>query len=169
MEMNTMPQAMPGQAPSGSKANKVKLVALIVLAVIILAAVATWALTGAKITGQVLGANTSGYQAVFLTNGQVYFGKLTNEGNWMQLTDIYYLQVTQNLQNTTTGDTTKDVTPSTTGTDQNSQSNIQLIKLGSELHGPQDNMYIEHDKIMFWENMKDDSKVVTAIKQYKSK
>ena len=109
-----------------------------------------------------------GYQAVFLTNGQVYFGKLSASGSWLELSDIYYLQVTQALQQASSTDQAKTVPPTGTA-DPNSQPNIQLIKLGSELHGPNDVMYIERDKVVFWENMKDDSKVMSAIKQYKSK
>jgi len=102
-----------------------------------------------------------GYQAVFLSNGQVYFGKISSLGDkWITMKDIYYLQVTQPLQQTGT-DAAKTPAPA------QQSSNIQLIKLGSELHGPQDMMYIERDKILFWENMKDDSKVVDAIKKYK--
>ncbi len=38
---------------------------------------------------------SSGYQAVFLTNGQVYFGKLSSTAaSYATLKDIYYLQVT---------------------------------------------------------------------------
>lgn len=101
---------------------------------------------------------TRDYQAVFLTNGQVYFGKLSQSRGWLKLTDIYYLQATQQLQPTGTEQDSQ--------TGQNSSSNIQLIKLGSELHGPEDVMYLEHDKILFWENMKEDSKVMQAIGQY---
>ncbi|OGE92987.1 MAG: hypothetical protein A3K08_02545 [Candidatus Doudnabacteria bacterium RIFCSPLOWO2_01_41_7] len=79
------------------------------------------------------------------------------EGDWMQLRDIYYLQVTQQLQ---PDPTSQDATAQT------QQKNIQLVKLGSELHGPQDVMNIDRDKILFWENMKDDSKVVEAIRKY---
>lgn len=96
---------------------------------------------------------TKGYQSVFLTNGQVYFGKLSVSGRFYKLTDIYYLQAPQDLQDQ------KGIA--------NPQQNIKLVKLGNELHGPQDQMYIERDKVLFWENMKDDSKVVTAIKQNK--
>src|ERR1700743_2242299 len=40
---------------------------------------------------------TSEYQAVFLTNGQVYFGKLANLNNkYVTITDVYYLQVQSN-------------------------------------------------------------------------
>src|SRR5690606_23717402 len=51
------------------------------------------------------GKNISDYSAVFLTNGQVYFGKIyTSNTRIVDLRDIYYLQVGQNLQNATTKD-----------------------------------------------------------------
>lgn len=97
-----------------------------------------------------------GYQAVFLDNGQVYFGKLGASGKWLKLSDIYYLQANQSLQQTSGG--TAD-----------GSQNIELVKLGGELHGPSDAMYIERDKILFWENLKDDSKVIDAIEQYQTR
>ena len=116
-----------------------------------------------------LAMNAKGYQAVFLTNGQVYFGKVSIIGQWIKLTDIYYLQVTQPLQQALTSEQAKNATPTAAGAAAGAvQSNIQLIKLGSELHGPTDVMYIEKDKVLFWENMKNDSKVVDAINKYSS-
>ena len=99
---------------------------------------------------------TKGYQAVFLTNGQVYFGNLSVSGKFYKLTDIYYLQLAQSQQ---------------TEQEQLKQTNQQpqLVKLGSELHGPEDAMYIARDKVLFWENMKNDSKVVDAINKSKAK
>jgi len=41
-----------------------------------------------------------------------------------------------------------------------------LIKLGNEIHGPADSMIITKDHILFIEQLKDDSKVVRAIKEY---
>lgn len=94
------------------------------------------------------------YQAVFLTNGQVYFGKLYNEsGRYAVLRDIFYLQVTQPPQPLRAGET-----PPTS---------INLVKLGAELHGPNDEMRINRDHILFVEDMKSDSRVVQAIKQFK--
>jgi hypothetical protein len=109
--------------------------------------------------------SASGYQAVFLTNGQVYFGKLTRSGSWMVLRDIYYLQVTQPLQPAPASPGSEQ--PALPGDTRTAQPNIQLVKLGSELHGPQDEMYIPKDKILFWENLKDDSQVVKSINKYK--
>jgi len=101
--------------------------------------------------------NAEGYQAVFLDNGQVYFGKISASGRFIKLTDVYYLQATDLLQQAGSKISSSDP-----------NQKLQLIKLGSELHGPTDAMYIEKDKILFWENMKDDGKVVEAIKKYKS-
>jgi hypothetical protein len=89
------------------------------------------------------------YQAVFLDNGQVYFGKLeSGRGDFYSLTDVYYLQA------------------GAAGIDQT--VSIALTKLGQEAHGPEDRMEINVSHILFIEDMKNDSKVVQAIQQYKS-
>ncbi|MEK9186528.1 MAG: hypothetical protein AAB885_03005 [Patescibacteria group bacterium] len=94
------------------------------------------------------------YQAVFLSNNQVYFGKLANRsGQYATLTDIYYLQITQPLQ------------PEPRGAQP--VPNINLVKLGGELHGPTDKMDINRDHILFVEDLKGDSQVVGAIAAYK--
>lgn len=94
----------------------------------------------------------SRYQAVFLTNGQVYFGKIKEQRkDAIKLEDIYYLQVQQ------------DVQPAKEESDQQ----LSLAKLGKELHGPEDVMIISSDQVLFWENLKNDSQVVKAIKDAK--
>jgi len=167
MDTQFQPQ-VPMNQPAGSP-NKMKWIIIGLVALLVIVAAVWYFAAGSN--GKVLGASTSAnYQAVFLTNGQVYFGKIADRGDWIELSDIYYLQVTQNLQNASSGDAAKNATPNSTGSaDTNNQTNIQLVKLGSELHGPKDVMHIERDKVLFWEDMKDDSKVVAAIKQYKSK
>lgn len=101
----------------------------------------------------------SKYQAVFFTNGQVYFGKLhTFNKDHMKLKDIYYLQ-------TQAGTSSSDSeNPQRTATD---QKNVQLIKLGDEVHGPQDEMIISKDQLLFFENLKPEGKVAQSIDQYK--
>lgn len=104
------------------------------------------------------GVKANQYQSVFLTNGQVYFGHLTRGAkDDYKLSDIYYLQVNQALQSTKEKEQTTQ------------QPDISLIKLGSELHGPEDEMFFNREQVIFWENMKDDAKVVQAIKEYKTK
>lgn len=95
------------------------------------------------------------YQAVFLNNNQVYFGKIKSiNDKSIVLEDIYYLQVQQ------------DVQPEDKTQDKENQQ-LSLAKLGGELHGPEDNMYINTEQVLFWENLKDDGKVVQAIKSNK--
>ena len=91
------------------------------------------------------------WQSVFLTNDQVYFGHLKNYNrDYVVLKNIFYLRVAEPLQQ---------------GSPPQSPA-INLVKLGGELHGPQDIMYIPKDKIMFWENLKTDSQVVQAITNF---
>jgi len=95
------------------------------------------------------------YQAVFLDSqdGQVYFGKLAiyNDETYI-LSDIYYVRVENPIQ------------PQAEG----AQPNISLAKLGNELHGPEDTMFISRDKVLYWENLKNDGQVVTAITDFKA-
>lgn len=84
------------------------------------------------------------YQAVFLTSGSTYFGKVEPEGDdWLLLTEVYYLA--------SSGD-----------------SGTQLIKRGSEPQGPREPMIIPTGQVLFIENLRDDSDVVTAIRRFKS-
>lgn len=104
------------------------------------------------------------YQAVFLTNGQVYFGKLTEvDSTFYQLSDIFYLQVQQQVQPNGTEGT--DPTTATT-TPASGDAQTQLVKLGEELHGPQDAMQINRSQVQFWENLKSNGKVAEAIENY---
>lgn len=104
--------------------------------------------------------NSNSYYALFLTNGQVYFGHLSNiSDQYISLKNIYYLQLAQPLQSTDKKDTPalKD----------NSNQELALIKLGKELHGPKDAMQINRDQVLFYEELNDDSKVVQTIKSSK--
>jgi hypothetical protein len=104
------------------------------------------------------GRSISDYSAVFLTNGQVYFGKIEGMNNLeVDLRDIYYLQVNQQ-QTLQPGDANAD-----------NQPEISLVKLGNELHGPNDRMRISRSQVLFTESLKKDSKVVAAIEDYQSK
>ena len=96
---------------------------------------------------------TTGWQAVFLSNGQVYFGRITKQNEKvLVLADIYYLQVSQQIQ--------------PTEAEQEAQQNLSLVKLGNELHGPTDEMFINMNHVLFTEELKADSRVVDAIKRY---
>ena len=96
--------------------------------------------------------NSKEYQAVFLSNGQVYFGKITDLNNkYLVLKSVFYIE-----NNTSSSDAT-----------QTQNSNYTLRKLGTtELHAPQDKMVVNRDTVTFWENLKDSSQVVTKINEY---
>ena len=88
----------------------------------------------------------TGLYGVFLSSGQVYFGAITKEdGDRLVLNNIFYLQAQK------------------TGT----QSDAQLLKLGNELHGPEDYMEVNRSQILFIEKLKEDGKVAKAIREYK--
>lgn len=126
---------------------------VVVLAIVILAVGGWFAYNNMRPKSQAI--NTKDYQAVFLTNGQVYFGKLQNtEGRYLSLKSIYYLQVQQAVQPADASATAAD-------------GKTQLVKLGNELHGPEDSMQISHDQILFWENLVPGGKVSQAIASYK--
>ena len=148
--------AGPALHKPAAKKKSTKGIIGVVIASVVLVALLAWS-TIMVLGG--IGANASinkdEYQAVFLTNDQVYFGKLQNAtGDYLELTDIYYLQVDSEIQSGEEADAAA------------TDSNVQLIKLGNELHGPQDEMQISAQQVLFWENLKTDSRVSEAINNY---
>ncbi len=104
------------------------------------------------------------YQAVFLTNGQVYFGRIDfHDPSYIGLSDIYYLQVKPVLQQSEGNDNDN----TNTAKQQEQKTELSLVKLGNELHGPEDRMMINKDQVVFVEDLKNDSKVTDAITRYK--
>lgn len=133
------------------------LVNLIIIAVVVIVALyALSAYTSLNILGlDKQGSSSDGWKAVFLTNGQVYFGHTSNEtSDPVTLKDIYYLQVTQPLQQVEQGQNPAD------------EPQLSLVKLGNELHGPEDQMRINRAHILFVEDLREDGRVVEAIDAY---
>lgn len=91
----------------------------------------------------------SGYYAVFLTNGQAYFGTISQEDDKrMVMNNIYYIQKNPDGQ---------------------TQNDMTLLKLGNEVHSPEDMMEINKGQLMFVEKLKSDGKVMKAIQDFKQK
>ena len=156
MEQPQQYMAQPPVAPQKSGlANKmIAIVAVIVVILIGLFLVSKY--TNWNILNVNKGnASASGWQAVFLTNGQVYFGQITKSSEKsVVLEDVYYLQVAQSPQPAPEGAAAQ-------------ANNLSLVKLGNELHGPKDAMKINMSQVLFTEELKADSKVVDAIVRYK--
>lgn len=94
-------------------------------------------------------------QAVFLNGGQVYFGNITSINNkYVRLNNIYYLRVNQQVQ------------PEQEKNGQQPKQDISLVKLGCELHGPEDQMILNQEQVLFWENLKSDGQVTEAVKKF---
>jgi len=127
---------------------------LLIIAVIVIIAIAGYWVFKKPSSNSIVDATK--YQAVFLSNGQTYFGKVVDPNEkYIALTDVYYLVLKQPLQSqkNDTADQDQD----------RSKAEYTLIKLGKEMHGPT-SMSINKDQILFIENLADDSRVVSAIK-----
>jgi hypothetical protein len=125
-----------GEMPKRRRGKKI----VITLAVIVVILVGWWFVNG-----------LTQWKAVFLTNNQVYFGHFWGfpfEGT-ITLRDVYYLEFSESGQSL---DATQD------------QSQLKLVKLGNEIHGPTDEMVIPMSQVLFWETLRSDSAIVTTIK-----
>jgi len=154
--------AAPAPAPSAKKSGGLRnwnlmrfvQVALLFSATILIVAVVWFLALGGNTKSQSDYVDTGKLQAVFLNGGQVYFGKINNlNDKYLSMNGIYYLRVNQQVQ------------PNQSST---SSNDVSLVKLGCELHGPQDNMVINIDQVIFWENLKDDGQVAKAVKEYQT-
>jgi hypothetical protein len=135
---STPPTPLRPNSPKLSKKLAIITVALIGL---LLAGTLLWQ----KMNDHIMGNR---YQAVFLDNGQVYFGKLHGYyTNRPYLTDVYYFQAN-----------------SQAGSTQASGGSQLLVKLGQEIHAPEGKLILNKDAILFVENLTDKGNVVEAIK-----
>ncbi len=131
---------------------------IIAVIIVVILGAAGWFVVRSNEQTAGVAIDTTKYQAIFFTNGQIYFGKLhALDHEYMKLTEIYYLQPQSSAE-------ADAANPQKTTTDQN---NVQLIKLGDEIHGPQDEMIISKDQILFYENLKSDGKVSQSIEKFK--
>ncbi len=140
-----------GRAP---KSKRTLMLIGLAIAVIVLAG-ALWYFFGKS--GATSAIDGSKYQAVFFTNGQVYFGKLSSvNGDYMRLENVYY------LQNKTSAE---DETSPQSASAQDA-ADVELIKLGNEIHGPEDEMLVSKDQILFFENLKPKGTVSQTISNF---
>jgi hypothetical protein len=96
------------------------------------------------------------YQAVFMDNGQVFFGKLSNGGgDYPLLKEVYYIG--------------RQATPAVQASKDQASPEVKniLIKRGNEWHGP-DYMYINKQHIVVIEPVSPKSRVATLITEAKN-
>lgn len=89
--------------------------------------------------------DNSTYQLVKLSNDEVYFGKLSGLHSQYVTLDNAYLQAPDGSD------------------DDEENSNLTIVKISATVAKPEDTMYIAKDKIVYWENLQKDSKIMNAI------
>ena len=116
---------------------------IVVLALIVVGGATYWLMRGRQEVKM-----TTPYQAVLLTNGSAYFGRLEGLGTpFPVLRDVFYVQSSQDPQ-------TKQV------------SNV-LVKRGKEWHAPE-RMILNSNMIVLVEPVNPTSRVATLIAQAKN-
>jgi hypothetical protein len=87
------------------------------------------------------------FQAVFLTNGQTYFGRYYDRiGAYAKIEDVYYLQ-------------------QTAAADPNATPDTKIIRRGRELHAPSSRMLVPKSAVLFVEDLADTSPIAQFMKQ----
>lgn len=86
------------------------------------------------------------YQSVALMNGQLFFGRLEADGDYLALRDVFYIQTRQNP-------------------DTRAVANV-LVKRGAEPHQP-DRMLINRQQVLLVEPVKADSQIARLIAEQK--
>jgi flagellar basal body-associated protein FliL len=128
------------ETPTKIQKGLLKIGLIVVLALIVVGGATYWFMRG---RGEV--TMTTPYQAVLLTNGSAYFGRLEGLGSpFPVLRDVFYVQSSQDPQ-------TKQV------------SNV-LVKRGKEWHAP-DRMILNSNMIVLVEPVNPTSRVATLIAQ----
>lgn len=96
--------------------------------------------------------SSSDYVAIYMENSKVYFGKMEGaDSDEPKLTDVFTLNVN-------TSQAEDNETP---------QTEFELVKLTDQFQAPTDLLVLSRNKILYWEPLKSDSRVVEAIKKYK--
>jgi hypothetical protein len=155
---NTVPGSAPGPAAKKHEYERFgkffsigSVVLLVSIAILIGALASFFAFGNNGNEGQYV--NKDEYQAVFVnvngtSGGQVYFGHIQSlTPNFVDLTNVFYIQ-------------------NQSSTSSSSNNSYTLVKLGCELHGPEDQMVINRSQVYFWENLKSSGQVSQKIAQY---
>lgn len=92
------------------------------------------------------------YQAIFLTNGQAYFGNITEITNeYIILEEPYSIKLQQKQ---------------TDGEGETAQSEVKLLSIEDEFYKPVGYMLIKKSQINFIEELQDSSQIIEIIENY---
>lgn len=116
-----------------------KLILALVLAVVVIIALGLW--LGFKFIGPKDPAGPSEYSAVYLSTGDIYFGKLS-WFPWPHMKNVWFMQ---------------------RGVDQQNQTQLGLAPLKNAFWGPVDEIYLNSKQVIFWTSLRNDSQVAQAL------
>ena len=122
------------------KKNKVVILGIIIVVVIALAAWAGFWIAGMQ-SGSANPDAPSPYSAVYLSTGDIYFGKLS----WFpspRMTDVWFIQRNQ---------------------DQSGQTQVSFVPMKSVFYGPMDEINFNAQDIVFSTRLKNSSQIVAAM------
>lgn len=97
------------------------------------------------------------YQAVFLSNGNTFFGKLETVGSsQLKLSEVFYPE-----SSATAGEDDQLENPD--------ENTTRLIPFREHMYGPEDEMMFDRSQLVFFMNLKSDGQVSNLIKEYQDK
>ncbi len=116
-----------------------KLIIVLIIVVVVVLGVGVW--LGIKFLGPKNPAGPSEYSAVYLSTGDIYFGKL-DWFPWPRMTDVWFLQ---------------------RSVDQQNQTQIGVAPFPSAFWKPIDEIYLNPKQVVFWTSLRNDSQVAQAL------
>lgn len=128
----------------------------IVVAIIIVLCVAGWIVWSNLRDSGSVAIDSSKYQAVHLSSGNVFFGKLEiiNDEH-LKLTEVFYAETVESDQ--------------AAEGQQGGENTTKLIPFEDYIYGPEDEMVIDRSQVVFFTNLKSDSGAGKLINDHKSK
>ncbi len=87
-------------------------------------------------------SGTSGYSAVYLTSGDIYFGKLHASASGPYLTNVLYLEH---------------------GTDAQGQTHLAVAAFGAAFWNPADTIHLTPSNIAFWAPLQSNSQLIPYL------
>jgi len=131
------------------RANGKKSIVVLTLGIIVIVAIVVFLVFTIFVSPR-----SGDWYAVFLTNGRSYFGHVIRQNSQtLVLKDVYYLQVQQ--------------VPAEEGKEP--QSQVSLVNVSDEIHGPESELQISRGQILFIQKLRANSQVVSSIEQQENK
>lgn len=100
-------------------------------------------------------AKAEKFNAIFLNNGQVYFGVIKDENSqYMVLDNVFYLQLVN-----------EEIPATEEGGEPQVVQRPQLVKKGDEYYGPDSSIRLNRAQVAVVEDLRDDSDILRQIKE----